>query len=293
MEDAHLSLETLARWLAGELEHEEVLREVVPHLVATCPICCRLGEEIRRLQNESGHWSEVVAVLETREAPALAALLEGRSHEERMRLASEDESLHTWGLCQYFLRAGRKAVFQDPSQAVDWARLAVRLSDHLGEMYHPDWIRDLRAQAHAELGNAYRVLGELKSAEHSFFRADEYLKSSGIGDLRLRAEVLGLKASLRLDQRSFEEAYQLLDESLALYREAKDVRGTAKALLKKARLLYVKGDLQQAISFLRQSEPEIERAGDVLLSLRSRQNLLTYLTQAGYHEEAAQFLPKV
>ncbi len=30
MEDAHLSLETLARWLAGELEHEEVLREMVP-----------------------------------------------------------------------------------------------------------------------------------------------------------------------------------------------------------------------------------------------------------------------
>lgn len=293
MEDAHLSLETLARWLAGELEHEEVLREVAPHLVATCPVCCRLGEEIRRLQCESGHWSEVVAVLETREAPALAALLEGRPHEEQMRLASEDESLHTWGLCQYFLRASREAAFQDPSQAVDWARLAVRLSDHLGEPYHPDWIRALRARAYAQLGNAYRVLGELKSADHAFLCADECLESSGAGDLSLRAEVLGLKASLRLDQRRFEEALRLLDESLALCREAQDVRGAAKALLKKARLLYVQEKLDQAISSLRQSEPEIEHAGDAVLSARSRQNLLTYLTQAGRHEEAAELLPEV
>ncbi len=293
MEDAHLSLETLARWLAGELEHDEVLRDVAPHLVASCAVCGRLRGEIRRLQDESGHWNEVVAVLETREAPALAAQLEGRSQEERMRLASEDQSLHTWGLCQYFLRTSREAVFQDPAQAVDWVRLAVRLSDHLGESYHPDWIRDLRARAYAELGNAYRVLGELKGAEHAFICAEECLEASGTGDLSLRAAVLGLKASLRLDQRRFEETPGLLDRSLSLFREAKDTRGAAKALLKKARLLYVQEDFQQAISLLRQSEPEIEQAGDVRLSACARQNLVTYLTLAGRHEEAHQLLPEV
>lgn len=293
MGDAHPSLETLARWLAGELEHEEVLREVASHLVAACPVCRRLGEEIRRLQTESGHWSEVVAVLETREAPALAARLAERSHEERMRLAAEDESLHTWGLCQYLLRSSREAVFQDPAQAVDWARLAVRLSDHLGESYHPDWILDLRARAYAELGNAQRVLGELKSAEHAFFRAEESLKASGTGDLSLRAELLGLQASLRLDQRRFEEALQLLDRSLAIARDTKDARGAAKALLKKARLLYVQEDLHQAITLLRESGPEIEQAGNARLTACARQNLLSYLTLAGCHQEAEQLLPEV
>jgi tetratricopeptide (TPR) repeat protein len=293
MEDAHLSLETLARWLAGELEHEEVLREVAPHLVASCPVCRYLREEIRRLQDESGHWNEVVAVLETREAPALAARLQDRPQEERMRLVSEDESLHTWGLCQYFLRASREAVFQDPAQAVDWARLAVRLSDHLGASYHPDWIRDLRARAYAQLGNAHRVLGELKGAEHAFLCAEECLDASGTGDLSLRAEVFGLEASLCLDQRRFEDAGNLLDRSLALFREAKDVQGAAKALLNKARLLYVQEELQQAISLLRKSEPEIEQAGDIRLSARTRQNLLSYLTLAGRHKEADQLLPEV
>ena len=89
MEDTHPSLEMLARWLAGELEHEEVLREVVPHLVASCPVCRKLREEIRRLQDESGHWNEVVAVLETREAPALAARLQDRPQGDPTRAASD------------------------------------------------------------------------------------------------------------------------------------------------------------------------------------------------------------
>lgn len=293
MKDTHPSLETLARWLAGELEHEEVLREVAPHLVASCPVCQHLREEIRRLQDESGHWNEVVAVLETQEAPALAARLQDRPQEERMRLASEDESLHTWGLCQYFLQASREAVFQDPAQAVDWARLAVRLSDHLSQSYHPDSIRDLRARAYAQLGNAHRVLGELKGAEHAFLCARECLEASGTGDLSMQAEVLGLEASLCLDQRRFEDAGNLLDRSLALFREVRDAHGSAKALLKKARLFYVQEDFQQAISLLRQSEPEIQQAGDLHLSARARQNLLVFLTLAGRHQEADELLPEV
>ena len=232
-------------------------------------------------------------MLETQEAPALAARFQDRPQEERMRLASEDESLHTWGLCQYFLRASREAVFQDPGQAVDWARLAVRLSDHLSQSYHPDSIRDLRARAYAQLGNAYRVLGELKGAEHAFLCARECLEASGTGDRSLQAEVLGLKASLCLDQRCFEEAGNLLDRSLALFREARNARGAAKALLKKAKLLYLQDEIQQAIALLRQSEPEIEQAGDIHLSVRSRQNLLGYLTLSGRHQEAAQLFPEV
>ncbi|HYU32297.1 MAG TPA: hypothetical protein VEW48_09045 [Thermoanaerobaculia bacterium] len=188
--DDHPSLETLARWLAGEMEHEEVLREVAPHLVASCPVCRGLRDEIRRLQEESGHWSEVVAVLETREAPELAAVLLGRPPEEQVRLAAEDESLHTWGLCQYFLKISQEAVFQDPARAVDMAHLAVRLSAHLGEAYHPDSVASLRARAYAGLGNARRVLGELKAAEHAFARAEEYLQKIGDQNRRVQAEVL-------------------------------------------------------------------------------------------------------
>jgi hypothetical protein len=293
MEDVHPSLETLARWLAGELEHEEVLREVVPHLVASCPICRSLRDEICRLQEESEHWSEAVAVLETREAPALAAALDGRTHEERMRLAVEDESLHTWGLCRYILQASREALFAKPADAVDLAQLAVRLSNHLDDTYHPDWVLDLQALAYAQLGNARRALGELNAAEHAFLRAEECLEDSGTGDFRVRAEMLGLKASLRLDQRRFEEAGDLINQSLALAREGKDTRRAAKALLKGAKLFQVRGELEQAIAFLRESSAEIEKAGDSRLLATSRHTLLGFLTLAGRHKEAAELLPEV
>ena len=291
MEDNHLSLETLARWLAGELEHRDVLLQVVPHLMASCPVCRDLGGEIQRLQDQIGHWNEAVAVVETRETPELAAYLERRPQEERLRLAAENERLHTWGLCQHFLRASREAVFQSPAQAVDWARLAIRLSEHLSEAYHRDWIRDLQARAYAQLANALRVLGELKGAEHAFFRAEE-LRRKGSGDPWLEAEVFGLKASLLLDQRRFDEAGRLIDHSLALFRAGADARGAGKALLKKSKLLYMQDDLNQAISFLQQSEPEIAQARDSRLSARARQNLLGYLTLAGRHQEAAELLPE-
>lgn len=293
MEDIHLSLETLARWLAGELDHDEVLREVVPHLIASCPVCQSRRNEIRRLQEESGHWSEVVAALETREAPVLAATLDGKTHEEQMRLVTEDESLHTWGLCRYMLQASREAIFSNPAEAVDLAQLAARIADHLDDAYHPDWVRDLRALAYAQLGNAQRVLGELKAADHAFLRADEHLEASGTGDLKVRAEVLGLKASLRLDQRRFQESADLLERSLALAREGRDAMGAAKALLNQAKLLQVRGELGQAIHLLRKSSAEIEAAGDLRLLVRARHSLLGFLTLAGEHESAARLLPEV
>jgi hypothetical protein len=65
----HPTLETMARWLAGRLEHEVVLREIAPHLQERCPICRDQYEEIRRLTREAGHSDEEVGVMEWREAP--------------------------------------------------------------------------------------------------------------------------------------------------------------------------------------------------------------------------------
>lgn len=292
MTDDHLSLETLARWLAGELEHEEVLREVAPHLLQSCLVCRGLCDEIRRLQEESGHWSEVVAVLETRDAPALAMCLLEYPQQERLRRAVEDESLHTWGLCQYFLNATQEAVFQDPARAVDMAHLAVRLSAHLSEAYHPSSILDLRARAYAWLGNARRVLGELHAAEHAFIHAEECLKRNIDADFRVQAEVLGLKASLRLDQRRLDEAMDLVTRSLAFAMENHDQRGMIKALLNKAKIFQVHGDLDLAIALLQENQELLEQ-GDSKLYANSRQSLLGFLTLAGRYKEARQLLPQV
>ncbi|HEV7503936.1 MAG TPA: hypothetical protein VGS07_03410 [Thermoanaerobaculia bacterium] len=293
MGEGHPSLETLARWLAGELEHEDVLREVVPHLIETCSTCRLNEEEIRRLLEESGHWSETVAVFETREAPELARLLEGRPHEEQMRLAEENEDLHTWGLCQYLLKKTQETVFENPAEAVETAFLAIRLAGHLGEDYHPGWVLDLQARALAYLGNALRVTGELKAADYAFLRAEEKLGRSGTGNTKLEAEVLRLRASLKLDQRLFDQARENLNRSLTLYRQAQDLSGIAAILLKKVKLVKAEGDIDASIKLLREALGEIEAAKQPRLHAYALQSLLASLTLAGRNEEAADLLPAV
>ena len=80
---------------------------------------------------------------------------------------------------------------------------------------------DLRARAHAHLGNARRVLGELKAADDAFLRSRELLAQSGTGNTLVEAEILSLQGSLRLDQRRLDEAFELVDRALDLYRDSR------------------------------------------------------------------------
>lgn len=293
MQDDHPSLETLARWLAGELEHEQVRMELAPHFLGNCPTCRRKQEEIERLLEASGHWNEAVAVIETREAPGLMDLLGEGTHVERMRRAEEIDALHTWGFCQHLLKKCREEVFANPLRAVETAHLAVRVAGHLGEAYHPDWVLDLEARAFAHLGNARRVLGELKAADDAFLQAAERLERSGTGDLRAEAEVASFLGSLRLDQRRWEEARTLVDRSLTLYQKSQDGHGAAKAFLQKAKILKLMGDVEGSIELLRTSDETIDPHREPRLYAYARQSLLTSLNLAGRSQEAECLLPGV
>lgn len=56
MGDRHLSLETMAKWLTGRLEHDDLLREVMPHHLEQCPGCREVYETLDALKREVGHW---------------------------------------------------------------------------------------------------------------------------------------------------------------------------------------------------------------------------------------------
>jgi tetratricopeptide (TPR) repeat protein len=293
MEENHLSLETLAKWLAGRLDHDAVLQQIVPHLVVVCPVCRERYEQIRQLQREAGHEDEEVGVVEWREAPELLRRLEELPLAERYLRVEEDESLHTWGLCQLLLQRSREAISEDPGLALSRAELALSVSRHLGDAYDPGWVLDLRARAYAALGNALRVLSELCAAEGAFREAESCLSRSGTGNGWAKAEVLDLKSSLRQDQRRFEESEELLDAALALYREADDSHGVGKIHLKRAKLYREMGDLERSIEVLRKSRDEIDAGQEPRLFAYARYNLLCALTLAGRHQEAWSLLPEV
>jgi tetratricopeptide (TPR) repeat protein len=293
LEDAHLSLETLAKWLSGGLEHEDVLRLVIPHFLERCPVCRERREEIARLQKEVGHWNEEVVVFEGREAPELWTRLAERPYAEQLRAVEEDEGLHAWGLCQLLLKKGREAVFNDPGKAVELANLALRIVRHLGEAYDSNWVRDLRARCFAYLGNARRVLGELRSADDAFVKAERCLALSSSGNPEVQVEILDLKSSLRRAQRRLDEALELADRALGIYRELGDRHGVGKALLQKAKIVEQSGDLPKAIGLLQDAAREIDPTSEPRLFNYARYNLLGCLVQADRASEAEGLLPEV
>ena len=196
----HPSIDNLAKLLAGDLPHEDLLAGVVPHLLELCPVCRQHHEEILRIQKEIGHWDERVAVIESREAPELLARLRRRPFDEQVNLVTNDERFHLWGLAQLLIKESHEAVTRNAAKAVDDSELAVKVSQNLGEAYDPHWVLDLRARAYVSLGQARQALGEPRSAESALREAEALLARSMTGNAEVQAEVRELRNSLRAPQ---------------------------------------------------------------------------------------------
>jgi tetratricopeptide (TPR) repeat protein len=292
VKNAHPSLETLAKWLTGDLPYEDLLK-LVEHFVTRCPPCHTQYKELLRLKRDVEHWDERVAVFEGQQAPELFDQISTLPFDEQLSLVRGDESFQTWGFCQLLLKKSLEAAFEDPARAVNFADLAVKISQYLDDAYDPYWVLDLRAKASAYLGNARRVLGELRSAESAFRDAQGFLAESMTGNTQVEAEVLDLKASLRKDQRRFEEAIELLDRAFALHAEQDDRHRMGRTLIIKAKVLEESGELSSAIELLPSAIEMIAEEREPRLLVYGRYNLILCMTTAGRHEEAARLLPGV
>jgi tetratricopeptide (TPR) repeat protein len=287
----HPSIETLAKLLAGDLSHEELLAEVIPHLLERCPECRQRNEEILRLQKEMGHWDERVAVFEGPQASELFAKLRDLPFDEQLSLVTDDETFQIWGVCQLLLKESLEAALEDAGRAVNFAELGVKVAYTLGDAYDPNWVLDLRARAYAYLGNGQRVLGELRSAETAFREAESLLARSMTGNDLVTAEVIQLKSSLRRAQRRLPESMELVERALAIYRDSSDSQGVGEVLLKKAKILEELGEVEGAIASLREAVEIVDAR--LRLGLYARHNLVLCLAQAGRYKEADRFLPEV
>jgi len=292
LQDTHLSLETIAQWLTGDLLFEDLTGVVIPHFFACCPVCQARYQEVQRLKKVVDHWDERIAVFEGPRAPELLQDLMQKPFEEQIALVEDDPEYQSWGFCQILLKTSRETAFDDPSTAVNLAELAVTVAQGLGTAYDPCWVADLQARSYACLGNARRILGELRSAETAFREAEGRLRDS-TGNPLVQAELLGMKSSLRCDQRRFAEALKLITQAFALYRENGDTHGVALSYLKQAKVLEESGELSAALSLLREAVADIDSAVEPQLSLYARFNLTVCLVLADRFEDAAELLPEL
>lgn len=289
-----IDLRTLARLLAGEATAEDLQERVVPHLQEICETCNERVDEIRRMQERFEHWNEVVVVEEGLDAPAQLEELMALGPEERFQLSALDESFHTWGLTQWALEQSKKTAAENPSRAVELGELAFHLVHHLpAEVYHVDWYVDLRARAGAHLGNARRLLGELRSAEADLRLASFLLRQGGTGRPEVEAEVLSLMTSLCCDLQRWDEALKISDRAFDLYHESGDLHQAGRVLIHQARVLEESGQIPQAIELLQRIPALLDPEREPRLPLCVAHNHLCCLIELGHFEEARDMMPRV
>jgi tetratricopeptide (TPR) repeat protein len=187
---------------------------------------------------------------------------------------------------------------QQPSEAVHLADLTVHVADRIADhgLFEEGWVYQLRGLAWAALGNARRVKGDVFGAERSFDMADSWWEAGTVASedaLGYEPILLDLKASLRLGQRRFPEAFRLLTAAVGLFLhgEHRDPHRAGRSLIKKAGAHIEQGDPELALQALRQADRLIDPEREPRLRLCIHHNLTDSLSKAGRHREAAALLP--
>jgi tetratricopeptide (TPR) repeat protein len=172
------------------------------------------------------------------------------------------------------------------------------VADRIGEggPFEESWIYQLRSLAWAALGNALRVQGDLPGAERSFDMADSWWDAGIVESedaLGYEPILLDLKASLRVAQRRFPEAFKLLADAIALFLngEHRDPHLAGRSLILKAAAHIELGDPESALQDLQEANGLIDPQREPRLLLCIRHNLADNLSKAGRHQEAATLLP--
>jgi len=150
-------------------------------------------------------------------------------------------AFHTRAFFDVLLRKSREEGRKDRQRGVDIALMALDTVKASVEILEDD-PRILRAQAWAWIGNARRLALDFLGAEQAFNQADiELGYRSGKSGLFVKAEILHYRGALRLDQRCFQEALDLADLAVPIFRESSDLHRYVEARIFRANVLCYSG----------------------------------------------------
>jgi tetratricopeptide (TPR) repeat protein len=212
--------------------------------------------------------------------------------QRREVLIANGDQYSSWGFCEHLLARCVRAWSEQPQQAIELARLATGVCDRLDrEDFGEPLLSDLQARAWAYRANTYRVTDNHPAAERAFQRA-QVLLAAGTGDPLEKARVLSLLCSLRIDRGQFDEADQLADRVLRVYRRLGDSQEVARTLIKKARVLRYRNDLDAVVETLFEAVDLIDRVSEPSLWATAAHNLADAYSLAGRYMEARALLSR-
>lgn len=309
---AHPERHVLGAFLVGELNDEDA-RGVEGHLRRGCIPCLfatrdqalahtaesrshlregLFGNGVASLRRYTS-WIErkvLLIELEDRLTPALRAELMLRPSEARRELVRKTRRYQVLGLAQALREESRAEGQRDVARAIELAELAIEVSDCLEPaFYGTRLVNDTRALAYGMLGNARRVAGDLFGAERQL-RTARALLDSGTGAPTEQAEILGLLASLRIDQSRYAEAVELLREAEELYANTglDELRG--KVLINMARAAGHGGEPTTAVELLLRALELLHEEDNAYLVFLCHHNVVAFLNDAERSDEAREYL---
>lgn len=318
MNEWHPDLDSLARFLDDELSETES-RALQRHLAA-CDRCEGLLREllpvsrpaaaaptapaadipayrslIRRVLAEARPRVQQQRSLLQAERDAAASLwaeLRPLADDERRSRLLGDPRFHNWGLFEVMIGRARQAALAEPKRAESLLCLVLELTALLDpERYGPGALESAKGRAWSYLGNAWRILGDFWQAEQAFQNAEQHFADGWLDPLD-DALLLTLKASLRRAQRRFEEAHRMLDEAIAIYREVNEPHLQGRALMKKGLTWQLQGELQEAITCLRNCLFLLDGNQEARVLVAAQANLILCLHDSGQSRAAAALIPE-
>ena len=303
MEHKHLDAATLERLLAMDRTLEQ--NEHLFHTLAICPQCRAIGGWLLELHQANALpplFGPIDAALarSRAEAPGLLQELLPLDPEERLARLHLDRRFVSWGLCELLARRSCQTAPEQTSEAIHLADLAVHVAERISDadLFEEPWVYQLRALAWAALGNALRAQGHLSRAEQSFDMADSWWEA-GTKDtedaLGYQPVLLDLKASLRMAQRRYPEAVELLADAVEHFLEGehRDPHLAGRSLVLKAGVLLDMCDTEPALQALKKANGLIDPEREPRLLLCLHHNLVYHLSEIGNHQEAADLLPEL
>jgi tetratricopeptide (TPR) repeat protein len=284
----HLSLDVATMVLEGELPPRVLVRILYDHLKELCPVCREALEAVqglpaRRLEAPraahapscpeqyhatiAGAGARLAERLRSVEAERRAArrdlaTLSGLPAERReARVAAARTRFRSRALAELLIEASRETVRREPREAAALAGLAALVAERLvGAEAAAAPALGILAIAHR--ANAERVAGDMPAADRAFARVRERLATAAVDDPGLHADVCSLEASLRIAQRRFDDAADLLDRAILLSRMGRDERTLARVLIQRADVHGESEEASLAIECLREALTLLDATSD-------------------------------
>jgi tetratricopeptide (TPR) repeat protein len=302
----HLSGEDLAALAEGRLWSER-LCAVVLHLMQPCEACLTslsdlLGAFLPDETAEAKLTPERAAAYDAAIDRAFAVALE---HDRKLRHRREVERalavldkkgyealekplkrIDALARFDALLERSWSLRYEDHSRMIDLAQAAVRVARTLdARKYGIERIMDLQCRAWAEIGNAYRVAGQLDRAFDCFAHATR-LHDEGTRDAALRVRLLNLQASLAADRRQFGLAGLVFGYIHGYHLREGDNHLAGRALIKMGINTGYSGDPTEGVRLLQDGLKLVDEERDPSLVLSAVHSQLCFLVEAGHFERA-------